>query len=201
MAQMISRGTPTARYRAGIDGGMHPVFASKLPEGEAAIDKDVTDYAVASYLPAPGTIPSHATIPKAPDAPTFVSSTPSNGEPMVTVSTPATDTSTNSTSSGEGFLSRLSRSVGLRSAPPPSTTVAAAPSKSVKPVTQKPKSVAQAKATEPKPEPRVISLERSQQAQAKGVFPEPATAAPQSMAGAQPPVPSNSFDSRWSTAR
>jgi murein L,D-transpeptidase YafK len=201
MAQMISRGTPTARSRAGIDGGMHPVFASKLPEGEAAIDKDVTDYAVASYLPAPGTIPSHATIPKAPDAPAFVSSTPSNGEPMVAVSTPATSTSTNSTSSGEGFLGRLSRSVGLRSDPPPSTTVAAAPSKPVKPVTQKPKSIAQAKATEPKPEPRVIPLERSQQAQAKGVFPEPAAAAPQSMAGAQPPVPSNSFDSRWSTAR
>lgn len=209
MAQLISRGTPTARSRAGIDGGMHPVFASKLPEGEAAIDKDVTDYAVASYLPAPGTIPSHATIPKAPDAPVFGSSSSSNGEPMVAISSPAPDTTTttnttSSSSSGEGFLSRLSRSVGLRSEPPPQpTTVAAAPSKPVKPVTQKAKSVAQAKPADSKPaEPRVISLERSQQAQAKGVFPEPAVApVQQSIAGAQPAVSSNSFDSRWTSAR
>jgi murein L,D-transpeptidase YafK len=214
MAQFISRGTPVARSRAGIDGGMHPIFASKLPEGEAAIDKDVTDYAVASYLPAPGTVPSHATIPRAPEAPVFGSSSSSNGEPMVAVTTPAPDTNTtnatsSSSSSGEGFLSRLSRSVGLRRDPPPEpTTVAAAPSKPVKPVTQRAKSLAHAKPAESRPaEPRVISLDKTQQAQAqpKSVFPEPAPAAAppaqQSIAGAQSPVPSSSFDNRWSTVR
>jgi hypothetical protein len=210
IAQFVSRGTPIARSRAGIDGGMHPIFASKLPEGEAAIDKDVTDYAVASYLPAPGTIPSHATIPRAPEQPVFGSSSSSNSEPMVAVSTPAADTTTTNTtssssSSGEGFLSRLSRSVGLKSEPPPQpTTVAAAPAKAVKPVSQKAKSVAQAKPAEQKAsEPRVISMDKTLQAQAKGPFPEPAASPPaqQSIAGAQAPVSSNSFDNRWSTAR
>jgi hypothetical protein len=129
---------------------------------------------------------------------------------MVAVSTPAEDTNTSSSSSsGESFLSRLSRSVGLRrDQPAEPTTVAAASSKPVKPVTQKAKSVAHAKPAESKPaEPRVISLDKTQQAQAqpKTVFPEPAPAAPppaqQSIAGAQPAVPSNSFDSRWSTVR
>jgi len=210
IAQFVNRGTPIARSRAGIDGGMHPIFASKLPEGQAAIDKDVTDYAVASYLPAPGTIPSHATIPAAPEAPVFGATSSSNSEPMVAVSTPAPDTNTTNTtssssSSGEGFLSRLSRSVGLKSDPAPQpTTVATAAPKTVKPVSQKAKSVAQAKPAEQKAaEPRVISMDKTQQAQARSVFPEPTPAPPaqQSMAGAQPPVPSNSFDSRWSTAR
>ncbi|MFX7764420.1 hypothetical protein ABTK05_22435, partial [Acinetobacter baumannii] len=60
--------------------------------------------------------------------------------------------------------------------------------------------------------PRVIPLERSQQAQAPA---KPAAAAPAttaaaapaapaqqpSLAGAQPAVQANSFDSRWSTVR
>ncbi|MBO0123987.1 hypothetical protein J0S80_10825, partial [Streptococcus pneumoniae] len=61
--------------------------------------------------------------------------------------------------------------------------------------------------------PRVIPLDRSQQAQApaKPAAPAPATtaaaaapAAPASqpsLAGAQPAVQANSFDSRWSTVR
>jgi len=127
-AQLISRGTATARSRAGIDGGMHPVFASKLPEGEAAIDKDVTDYAVAAYLPAPGTIPAHATIPKAPEtAPSFSFTSSSNSEPVVAVTSTTPAASSNaSASSSEGFLSKLSRSVGLRGSDP---QPAAAPAK------------------------------------------------------------------------
>ncbi|MDO8978491.1 MAG: murein L,D-transpeptidase family protein [Afipia sp.] len=214
-AQLVSRGTPTARSRAGIDGGMHPVFASKLPEGESAIDKDVTDYAVASNQPAPGTVPSHATIPKAPEtAPSFsFAPSNSNSEPMVAVTSttpaaPRTASANASASSSEGFLSKLTRSVGLRGSDP--EPVAAA-----KPVAAPPKQ--KAKAAEPtkmtKSEPaRVIPLERSQQAQtqpqAKPASPAPAAttaaAAPapqQSLAGAQPAVPANSFDSRWSTVR
>ena len=205
-AQLISRGTSTARSRAGIDGGMHPIFASKLPEGEAAIDRDVTDYAVASNGPAPGTVPSHATIPRAPEGTpssfSFASSN-SNSEPMVAVTstTPATPANT-STSSSEGFLSKLSRSVGLRGSEP-------APAPAAAPVTTAAKSKAKApeQTKTAKSAPRVIPLDRqqaqAQPQQAKPVAPAPAPApAPQqSLAGAQPAVPANSFDSRWSTVR
>ena len=208
-AQLVTRGTPVARTRAGIDGGMHPVFASKLPEGEAAIDKDVTDYAVASYLPAPGTVPSHATIPKAPDpAPSF-SFTPAASEPVVAVSpTPATTTSnanaSNAGASNEGFFAKLSRSVGLRrsepeSAPPPPAKPAAA---TAVPKARATAPVKDAARTTP---PRVIPLDKPQQAQTTPPASIPAPVAtpapPQSVAGAQPAVPSNSFDSRWSTVR
>lgn len=210
-AQLVSRGTPTARSRAGIDGGMHPVFASKLPEGESAIDKDVTDYAVASNQPAPGTVPSHATIPKAPETAPSFSFTSSNSEPMVAVtSTTPSTASTNanaSAGSSEGFFSKLSRSVGLRGSDPEPAAAkpAAAPAKS------KAKSPEPTKTAKSAP-PRVIPLERSQQAQtqpqAKPAAPTPAAttaaaapAAQSSLAGAQPAVQANSFDSRWSTVR
>ena len=204
-AQLISRGTATARSRAGIDGGMHPIFASKLPEGEAAIDRDVTDYAVASNGPAPGTIPSHATIPRAPEGTpsSFSFASPnSNSEPMVAVTSTTPAASANAgTSSSEGFLSKLSRSVGLRGSDP-------APAPAAKPVAvstaPKAKSAAPAKAAAKTTPPRVIPLERQQQAQSQPPAPAPAAAAPapqQSLAGAQPAVPANSFDSRWSTVR
>ncbi|WP_024575500.1 MULTISPECIES: murein L,D-transpeptidase family protein [unclassified Afipia] len=213
-AQLISRGTATARSRAGIDGGMHPVFASKLPEGEAAIDRDVTDYAVASNGPAPGTVPAHATIPKAPEpaVPSF-SFTSSNSEPMVAVTSTTPAASANaSASSSEGFFSKLSRSVGLRGSDP--QPPAAAPAKptavTAAPKAKSPGPTREAAKSAP---PRVIPLERSQQAQApaKPAAPAPATtaaaaapAAPASqpsLAGAQPAVQANSFDSRWSTVR
>jgi murein L,D-transpeptidase YafK len=210
-AQLITRGTPTARSRAGIDGGMHPVFASKLPEGQAAIDKDVTDYAVASYLPAPGTIPSYATVPKAPDAPAApVAETAA--EPMVAVSTPTTRTASANASAppSEGFFSRLSRSVGLKSDDKDAAPIQQAQAPVAKPSTPAPKakpanersvveksadksSVEQAKSAAPTT--RVIPLDRSQQAQTKSE--QPAQAAAPAIAGASPTVSSN-FESRFS---
>lgn len=206
-AQLITRGTPTARSRAGIDGGMHPVFASKLPEGEAAIDKDVTDYSVASSGPAPGTVPAHATLPKAPDpAPSF-SFTSSNSEPTIAVTstTPGASSNGDSNKSEGSFFSRLTRSVGL-GRPDPEPVAPVKPAATTKP---KAKAHAPARTARSAP-PRVIPLERPQQAQAqppaKPAAPAPAatTSAPAlrpSMTGARPAVQANSFDSRWSTIR
>jgi murein L,D-transpeptidase YafK len=212
-AQLITRGTPVARSRDGIDGGMHPVFATKLPEGESAIDKTVTDYTVASYLPAPGTVPSYATVPKAADAPPPEMSNDPVGAAS-TIGTPVSPT--------ESFMSRLSRSVGLKKSDPAETQQPAqAPQPTAKPgagtsVAQKSKSTdksaEQAKAGAPKA--RVIPLDNQQAtAQAKSAFPDPAPAAapaPQAAAtatpaaplkGAAPTVSSGSFDSRWSSFR
>lgn len=213
-AQLITRGTPLARSRAGIDGGMHPVFASKLPDGDAAIDKDVTDYSVASYLPAPGTVPSHATIPRAPEAPVLTPAVASTSEPMASAmatatSRPAVATAPSSASSEDGgFLGRLSRAVGLRGS---SGTAATPPAKAAAAPVAKSRPGDATKTASKSAPARVIPVDRPHQAQAetrpqpaKSAFPDPAPAAPpaqQSLAGAQPTVPANSFDSRWATIR
>ena len=134
-AQLVTRGTPAARSRANIDGGMHPVFASKLPDGDSAIDKDVTDYAIAANQRAPGTVPGHATLPlpKNPDGTvtTVASFSPDTSAPVAVPSAArATSTTTvananasantkdaptkDSGSSSGGFFSRLKDSIGLR---------------------------------------------------------------------------------------
>lgn len=239
-AQLISRGSPLARSRAGIDGGMHPVFASKLPDGASAIDNDV-DYKIASYLPAPGTVPSHTTIPTAPNVQAGPPVANVSSDPMVAAQTPASTPATRTASANasalastdnksneksEGFLSRLSKSVGLRGSDTGQTKEAAAvastsptapiaPAKAVTTVTQKARTPEasrseQAKASEPKA--RVIPIERNQptqqaNTQTKSAFPDPmpapqqAAAAPANnsatMAGSAPTVSTGSFDNRF----
>ncbi len=208
-AELISRGTPLAKPRAGIDGGMHPVFASKLPDAQTIATSDATDYTVASYGPAPGTIPSHVNPPRLPEGVTTADLvTPAEPAPQAAVSAaPA------GTASSGGFFSSLAAKVGLRrDTPEPQAATARAakpaPTPKSRPVA---KNVETAKASTPAAAaPRVIPLDRPKQAQAqtnnaKSEVPDPAPAAaptpPQSVAGAQPTVPANTFDNRWSTFR
>ena len=199
-AELISRGTPMAKSRAGIDGGMHPVFASKLPEAQTIATSDATDYTVASYGPAPGTIPSHVNPPRLPEG-VATADLVTPAEPTAPAASSAAPAGT---ASSGGFFSSLAAKVGLRRETPEQKTATTrtakpAPAPKSKPV---PKSVQTAKASTPAAAaPRVIPLDRPKQAQAQ---PNPAPAAPtppQSIAGAQPTVPSNTFDSRWSTFR
>ncbi len=210
-AELISRGTPTAKSRAGIDGGMHPVFATKLPEAQTIATSDATDYTVASYGPAPGTIPSHVNPPRLPEGVTTANLvTPA--EPTPAPAPAASSATPAATASSGGFFSNLAAKVGLRRDHSEQQTATArsakpAPAPKSRPV---PKNVQTAKAAAPAAAaPRVIPLDRPKQALAqpneKSPFPTPAPAAaptpPQSIAGAQPTVPSNTFDSRWSTFR
>ena len=151
-AQLVTRGTPAARSRAGIDGGMHPVFASKLPDGDSAIDKDVTDYTIAANQRAPGTVPGHATLPlpKAPDGTvTTVASfssdtnspvaaaaapraTPTSGVANANASASAKDTAAKDKDGGSssgGFFSKLKESIGLRGSETKQAEVASEPVK------------------------------------------------------------------------
>ena len=138
-AQLITRGTAPARSRAGIDGGVHPVFASKLPDGDSAIDKDVTDYTIAADQRAPGTVPGHATLPLPKNSDgtvTTVASFSSDTNAPVAAAAPPRATTTavananasasskdtiskdtaakDSGSSSGGFFSRFKESIGLR---------------------------------------------------------------------------------------
>ena len=219
LAELISRGTPVSKSRAGIDGGMHPVFASKLPDPQSVAMTDATDFTVASYGAAPGTIPAHVNPPKLPDAP--VADNPGMTDSgSMTAATANANASTNAKpgATGGSFFSNLAAKVGFggnKQQEPQTAPVqtAAKPATATAPKSKpipKTSDVARATETAPASQARVISLDKNKPsqttatAQAKSPFPDPPAQAPapaQSMAGAQPTVPAGTFDSRWSSFR
>ncbi|BEV45916.1 L,D-transpeptidase family protein [Afipia carboxidovorans] len=200
LAELISRGAPVAKSRAGIDGGMHPVFATKLPDAQSIAVSDVNDYAISANAPAPGTIPSHVNPPKAPEGFVTASTASSDSD-----TTPESDTTAPKTN----IFSTLARKVGIGRDEPQPAPVRAAPTPKPAP---KAKAVAKNTTVTPTPEskptaPRIIPLSRTAQAGTAAkpdapAFPTPpaaiAPASQQTIAGAQP-APSASFNSRWSS--
>ena len=65
-SKLISKGTPVARMNTGIDGGMHRVFAAKLPEASTGLSEggDGQGLSLAAISRAPGTIPAHVNPPR-----------------------------------------------------------------------------------------------------------------------------------------
>lgn len=219
MAELVSHGVAAPKSRAGVDGGMHPVFANKLPDPQTIVTSDVDDYTVSSYGAAPGTIPSHVNPPRQPEgqAPSFaLASTPTAGPADTPPPPPAARNEPESTTSAAsgGFFSRLAQKVGLRKEPEPKVQPAKPTATARAAIGHKrkaepksstaAKSTSVARASESKaPAPRVIPLEK-QQAEARSPFPEPVMSRPtppQAIGGAQPTVQANSFDQRWSTFR
>jgi murein L,D-transpeptidase YafK len=207
-ARLIARGTPVARTNTGIDGGMHRVFAARVPEGNTGLSEGGDGSSLASFaLPrAPGTIPSHVNPPKA-----SVDSRPSDNllmgapeEPKIAVAAaPAPTRVANAapTAQNDGFFSSLARKVGIggtadatASTPPPA----------------RPR-VIEARRSEPPPRPEAsvpkTSAAKHEPKQAASrpqlkpsVSDTPAVApasAPAQVAGSAPIVQSNSFDSRF----
>src|SRR3954470_20458264 len=64
-ARLIAKGTPVARINTGVDGGMHRVFAARVPEGNTGLSEP-GDGSLSLMARAPGTIPSHVNPPRAP---------------------------------------------------------------------------------------------------------------------------------------
>jgi murein L,D-transpeptidase YafK len=205
--KLVSRGTPVARMNTGIDGGMNKVFAAKLPDGNTGLSEgsDGQGLSLLALSRAPGTIPSHVNPPK----PKLTA----EEERVVAapVSAPATRVATASPTQqpaqeSEGWFSSLARKVGLggsdttASAPPP----AAKPKAESKPAANQP--IARTTAAAPKqPEPKQAVAKPAAPAPKPSVSeaPAPAAAAPApvakdaTIAGAQPALPSNSFESRF----
>ena len=207
-AKLVAKGTPVARTNTGIDGGMHRVFAAKLPEGSTGLSEggDGQGLSLAALTRAPGTIPSHVKPPRGPVS--------SPAEPlaasMAAAPAPATRVASAAPAAqSDGFFSSLARKVGLGGS---ADTTASAP------VPTKPK-VIEAKRSEPPSRPEVAAPKATaaapkaaepKQAAASAPRPPlkpslsdtpaaPAPAAKDSLvAGSQPIVPANSFDSRFS---
>jgi murein L,D-transpeptidase YafK len=205
--KLISRGTPVARMNTGIDGGMNKVFAAKLPDGNTGLSEggEGQGLSLLALSRAPGTIPSHVNPPKPKLTP--------EEEPVVAVARsapPATRVASAAPAQqpaqeSEGFFSSLARKVGIggsdttASAPPPP----AKPKADSKPAASP--SVVRATAAAPKQaEPKQAAAKPAAAPALKpsvAEAPAPAAAAPApapaTIAGAQPALPANSFESRF----
>ena len=206
-SKLVARGTPVARMNTGIDGGMHKVFAAKLPDGNTGLSEggDSQGLSLLALSRAPGTIPSHVNPPKPKLTPEEepVSATSSSAAPATRVAavTPVQQPAQES----EGWFSSLKRKVGLGGsettdgAPPPA---AAKPKAESKPA---PPSIVRAPATTAKPaEPKQAAAKPAAPAPKPSVADAPAPAAAPApvaanapIAGAAPVVSSNSFESRF----
>jgi murein L,D-transpeptidase YafK len=204
MARLVAKGTPMARMNTGIDGGMNKVFAAALPNGDTGLSEGGGGQGLSLvHERLPGTIPiDHVNPPHAPGAdeiavaapaPTSIAAAPSTTR--VASATPAAPAAEPAQSGG--FFSNLARKVGFGTAATETTASAPPPP----PVVAKPKVAARPA------RPAEAKLATSKPSLKPSVTDEPstATATPAAstsvVAGAQPIVSSNSFDTRFSAAK
>ena len=218
-AKLVAKGTPVAQLNTGIDGGMHRVFAARVPNGSTGLSEGGSGPSLfAATEKAPGTIPDTVNPPRgqvtSPTEPLTASlSTAPSTSTRVASATPAAQSAAPTAQSGEseGFFSSFARKVGLGSASADTTATTTQPAPAAKP------KVADAKP--PRPEASIPKPAKSETKQASGKPPlkpmvsdtataaAPTAAAPTTpqatslVAGAQPVVSANSFESRFSAAK
>ncbi|MEH2524789.1 MULTISPECIES: L,D-transpeptidase family protein [unclassified Bradyrhizobium] len=209
-ARLIAKGTPVARTNTGIDGGMHRVFAARVPEGNTGLSEP-GDGSLSLMARAPGTIPSHVNPPRAPAESRTPSENLLTGAPeqpkLVAAAAPATApapaptrvANAAPTAQNDGFFSNLARKVGLGGAAdatastPPSQPKAPEAKRSEPPRPEAPK------ATAPKPDAKHAAASRPP---LKPSVDTPAPAAKDNLvSGSAPIVSTNSFDSRFGAVK
>jgi murein L,D-transpeptidase YafK len=199
MAKLASKGTPVARMNTGIDGGMNKIFAAALPNGDTGLSEGGQSVSLV-HERLPGTIPIDHVNP--PHPPTL--SQPEAPVVSVAATTPASTATkvASADAQSDGFFSSLARKVGLGNAAADTTASASPPPA----VPAKPKA-GEAKRAE---HPEAKKSETKQAAARPPLKPSvtdtpPAAAATAKggsmVAGAQPAVPANSFDSRFSAGQ
>jgi murein L,D-transpeptidase YafK len=203
--KLISRGTPVARMNTGIDGGMNKVFAAKLPDGNTGLSEggDGQGLSLLALSRAPGTIPSHVNPPKpklTAEEERVVAAPASAPATRVAAASPTQQPAQES----EGWFSSLARKVGLGG----SDTTASAPPAAKPKAESKPAQSSTVRATAAAPkqaEPKQAAAKPAAPALKPSVSEAPAQAAAapapaakdSTIAGAQPALPSNSFESRF----
>jgi murein L,D-transpeptidase YafK len=203
-AKLVAKGTPVAQMNTGIDGGMHRLFAAKLPGASTGLSEGGSGLALLTLDKAPGTIPAGVNPPHGPVT--------SPEEPLAASSTATSSSSTRIAAvapaapngSSDGFFSSLAHKVGLGASAETTagTTQHTAPSR--------PK-VAEARPPHletPKPaknETKHASVKPALKPTVAETASAPALALapPQNslVAGAQPIVSASSFESRFSAAK
>jgi murein L,D-transpeptidase YafK len=197
MARLVAKGTPMAKLNTGIDGGMNKVFAAALPNGDTGLSDGGQGQGLSLvHERLPGTIPiAHVNPPHSPgnDEAVAAAAAPSAPAPATRVASVVPN------AQSDGFFANLARKVGFGN----TDTTASMPPPPL-PLPAKPKAEARRGA-----KPAETKLREARQAAAKPALkpsmtdtPPARAAAPAAtqgamVAGAQPIVPANSFDSRF----
>jgi hypothetical protein len=197
-AKLVSKGTPVAQLNSGIDGGMHRVFAARVPNGNTGLSE--AGPTPSMFNPperAPGTIPlDHVNPPRG--------SVTSPDEPLTASLSSSSSTRVAAAPSGEseGFFSSLARKFGgttsadaTAAVTPPPPTPAKPKVADVKPSKSAKTETKQASAKPP------LKPAATETAAAPAAAPAAAQPGPSLVAGAQPIVSTNSFDSRFSATK
>jgi murein L,D-transpeptidase YafK len=209
--KLVARGTPVAKLNTGIDGGMNQVFASHVPGGSTGLSEGGEGQGLTLFAltRAPGTIPGTVNPPRAPwqtqgAEPVVAASAPPQAPAPQGQGTRVASAAPAQPQQSEGFFASLGRKIGIggaadttASAPPPAS---AKPKAEAKPLPKafKPVETRQAAAPRPPLKPSVTDT---------AAAPAPAAAAPAApakdamVAGSQPIVGANSFDSRFSAVK
>jgi hypothetical protein len=196
-----------AQRRPDIDGGMNKVFAAKIPDGSTGLsESEGPGLQTAAFARAPGTIPPTVNPPRA------TAALAAADEPTVAVtSAPATRVASAAPGQSDGFFSSLARKVGFGGGSSDTTATTTTP-RAPAPVPAKPK-VIEAKGGEPPrlataapttaapkaPDSKVVTA--AAKPPLKPSVSDAAAAAPGAIAGSQPVVSANSFESRFSAVR
>jgi len=208
--KLVAKGVAVAKLNTGIDGGMNEIFAAHVPGASTGLSDggDGQGLSLMTMSRMPGTIPGDVNPPHAPwqqqDAPVMAAG-PAQAAPAAPSTRVASAAPAQSEQSG-GFFSSLAHKMGFASATADTTASTPPPAPAAKPKVAA------------KPRPKAFKPVETREAQAKpearpaphpplkpSVSDAPATdsSAPKEnvMAGAQPIVQSNSFDSRFSALK
>ena len=182
---------------------MNKVFAAKLPDGHTGLSEggDGQGLSLLALSRAPGTIPSHVNPPKPKLTPEEepVVARPAAPQTRVAPATPAQREPAQS----EGWFSSLARKVGIGGSETTGERTAAGQAEGGE------QARARARSCAPPPHPKQAEPKQADTKQATAAAkpalkpsvsdaPAPAAAPrPRTIAGAQPVVPSNSFESRF----
>jgi murein L,D-transpeptidase YafK len=205
-AKLIERGTPVARMNTGIDGGMHRVFAAKLPNGNTGLSEGGQGITLLTLSRAPGTIPPTVNPPRgpvtSPDEPLAASLAPAAS--TVRVAAVGND-SQSQNSQSESFFSSLAHKMGLGGASADTTATAAQSYAPVKPkVADTKPSRVEAVAAKGAP-PKSDTKQASAHPASKPAVTDTAAATPAAqdnlVSGSAPIVSPNSFEGRFSAMK
>jgi len=219
IAKLVAKGTPVAKLNSGIDGGMNQVFAAQVPGASTGLSEggEGQGLSLAAYSRVPGTIPSTVNPPRAPvtdDTPVAAATPAPPATPASAAAAAAPTTHVASAApaaQSDGFFSSLARKIGIGGSADSTTSTpapAAAKPKAADSKASAPK-VAATKPAETKPAETKQAANRppfkpqpQPQAASSDAPPAEPAAAPKPtgslVAGAQPIMPANSFDSRFS---
>jgi hypothetical protein len=201
---LIAKGTPVARINTGIDGGMHRVFAARVPEGNTGLSEPGDVSTLSLMARAPGTIPSHVNPPKAPSD-NLLMGTP---EPPKLAAAPAPTPAAAPTrvanaapaAENDGWFSSLARKVGIGGGADATASTPASKPKAIETKQTAPRSDASSpKAAAPKPDAKHAAASRPPLK--PSVDTSAAAGKDNLVSGSAPIVPTNSFDSRFGAAK